>query len=329
MNLERRQASAMDLSARPLQYFAAVARDASFSRAAERLNVAQPSLSAQIRELERRLGFRLFERSSRKVELTREGRLFLPEALRMIAEASRLNRAARDIRQNDLRIGAALYTVLIPERTALIEAFLKSRPGVTVDISNRDQLYLFNALRRGDMDLALAIGMTGKAGVEFDLGAGAISEIVVPELFERLDIAERPIMLAVPATSPLASHAIIPLEALEGVRIAMLGAYHGSELIDAIAAPLEAAGVELVVPPEGNAIAVERYGVLFGMPAISIGWFQSVLEAGPPIVRRPVAGLDVITRLALLRPRSQDRRPASDDFWAFAAGMAEQMRHRH
>ena len=318
MSLHSSEARLMDLSARPLQYFAAVARDASFSRAAERLNVAQPSLSAQIRELERRLGFRLFERSSRKVELTREGRLFLPEALRMIAEASRLNRAARDIRQNDLRIGAALYTVLIPERTALIEAFLKSRPGVTVDVSNRDQLHLFNALRRGDMDLALAIGMTGQAGVEFDMGARAISEIVVPEVFERLDIAERRTMLSVAAESPLARHDIIPMEALAGVRVAMLGAYHGSEMIDAIAAPLEAAGVELMVPPEGNAIAVERYGALFGMPAISIGWFEPVAGPAPPVVRRKVAGLDVITRLALLRPRGPDQRPAADDFWSFA-----------
>src|ERR1700759_2145344 len=109
----------VDLEAKPLQYFAAVARERSFSRAAGKLNVSQPSLSAQGRELERGLGFELFSRSSRHVELTREGRIFLPQAQQMIAEAARMNRAAKEIRQNELRVGAAIYSVLIPERVEL------------------------------------------------------------------------------------------------------------------------------------------------------------------------------------------------------------------
>ena len=96
---------AMDLDATPFRYFLTVAEERSFTRAAQLLHVSQPALSAQIREFERRLGFALFQRTSRRVELTAEGRLFLGNARRMVAEASWANQAAREIRDNELRIG--------------------------------------------------------------------------------------------------------------------------------------------------------------------------------------------------------------------------------
>jgi DNA-binding transcriptional LysR family regulator len=69
--------AAMDLDARPYRALVAIAQEHSFTRAAERLNLSQPALSAQIREFERRLGFALFERTSRSVALTAKGRLLL------------------------------------------------------------------------------------------------------------------------------------------------------------------------------------------------------------------------------------------------------------
>jgi len=106
----------MDLDATPYRIFVTVADELSFTRASALLNVSQPALSARIREFERRLGFALFARTSRRVELTVEGRLFLGNARRMVTEASWASQAAREIRDNDLRIGAPLYTMLIPKR---------------------------------------------------------------------------------------------------------------------------------------------------------------------------------------------------------------------
>lgn len=63
----------MDLDASPFRAFLAVAKHRSFTRAAHEMHISQPALSATIRELERRLGFLLFERTSRHVGLTREG----------------------------------------------------------------------------------------------------------------------------------------------------------------------------------------------------------------------------------------------------------------
>jgi DNA-binding transcriptional LysR family regulator len=310
----------MDLEARPLQYFTAVARENSFSRAAARLNVAQPSLSAQVRELERRLGFALFTRTSRHVELTREGRLFLPQALRMIAEASRMNRAAQEIRANELRIGAALYSVMIPERVELTDAFAAEHPDIALIISNLDQAHLFAALRRGDIDLALVIVLAAHTTEAVGGAIGPRSEIVLPPDFERLGILEKRIELLVPGESPLAQLDPIPLSALAAAPIAMLGAYHGAELIEAIAGPLEAAGAELVVPPESNAIAVERYGRGRRIPAISIGWFAFGAEPGAAdMVRRGVEGLDAGIELAVVRLPHPPARPAAQAFWEWAA----------
>src|SRR6476469_10066728 len=80
---------------RQLEYFLAIAEEGSFSRAAERLLVAQPSLSQQIGVLEAELGGTLLERMPRGVRLTMAGQNFLPEARAAISHANRARRAVR------------------------------------------------------------------------------------------------------------------------------------------------------------------------------------------------------------------------------------------
>lgn len=309
----------MDLDAKPLQYFAAVASEASFSRAAARLHVSQPSLSAQVRELERRLGFALFDRTSRRVELTREGRLFLPQALQMIAEAARMKRVAREIRENALHIAAAIYTVLIPERVALIEGFAEAFPDISLMVTNFDQSRAIAELRRGDIDLAVAIGLSEGFDLHGVPISGSRSEIVLPQDLERLTLQRKRVELLVPAEHALAGFDTIPSSALEGQRIVSLGDYHGAPLIDAIAGPLRDAGAHLVVPPEGNAISVERVGRRTRTPAVTIGWMHYADQPDEAdMVRRPVEGLDVMTELAVLRLPKATRRAAAEQFWAWA-----------
>jgi DNA-binding transcriptional LysR family regulator len=121
---------------RQLQYFVAVVEEGNFTRAAQRLFVAQPSLSKQLAALETELGGPLIERLSRGIRLTPSGRAFLPDARTAIRAAERAQRSARmahDLEAGELEIATVLSIAigLLPDS---IRALRAKHPGVLVDL---------------------------------------------------------------------------------------------------------------------------------------------------------------------------------------------------
>ncbi|HEY6498750.1 MAG TPA: LysR family transcriptional regulator [Streptosporangiaceae bacterium] len=143
---------------RRIQYFVAVAEEAHFGRAAQRLQMAQPPLSQQIRALESEMGVVLFHRTTRKVELTAAGERFLPRARAILAEVDDAVAEAAQVADGMLgRIaigftGSATYD-LLPSLVRVLRADL---PGIELDIHGEmltpDQVA---ALADGSLDLGL------------------------------------------------------------------------------------------------------------------------------------------------------------------------------
>lgn len=306
-----------EVDLRLLRTFVTLAEELNFRRAAERLNLTQPALSAQLRQLETRLGLALFDRSTRRVDLTTAGVSLLGPARALLAESNRFSDLAsqlRNRRRARLIFGAALYTLGIPERRMLVEALLEHSPDAPFTVTPQWQRNMARALLRDRADLALMLGVPVPA---FQWEAERTAEVVFPDTLRRLVLGDRRVALLVPRRSPLAAYDEIPPDELHGLDVAMLGPTHGSAIIGPIQNVLGRAGARLIVPPEPHGIGVERYGRQFQIPAVSLGWFGDETDVLEEMVRRPVKGLEIRSELALLRSAGRSH-PLTDIFWRVA-----------
>lgn len=142
---------------RHLRYFLAVAEDLSFRKAAVRLHLSQPALSAQIKALEDELKVKLLQRSTRSVSLTPAGRVFLDEARAVLNAAAQAEQRARTAEQGltgTLRVGliASIATVRLAD---VLRDFVQKFPGVQLSVFDLPSPEQMRRLRDGELDAAL------------------------------------------------------------------------------------------------------------------------------------------------------------------------------
>ncbi|MFK4226736.1 LysR family transcriptional regulator [Streptomyces sp. NPDC019890] len=142
-----------------LLYFVAVAETRHFTHAAERVHVSQPSLSQQIRALEKELGADLFSRARGNIALTDAGEALLPLARRILADADTARHEVQELaqlRRGRVRLGAtpSLCTGLLPD---VLRAFHRLHPGIQLLIEEGGSHDLVRELARGALDLALIV----------------------------------------------------------------------------------------------------------------------------------------------------------------------------
>lgn len=140
---------------RHLRYFVAVADTLSFTKGAQKLRLSQPSLTRQIKDLEERIGVRLFDRTKRRVSLTEEGKFFLTGAKRVLAHSAeivqavqRLNGRAR-LLMNIGYVANLFYSALPPS----LAAFQCSLPTVSINLFDMTCGDQFRALEDGKIDI--------------------------------------------------------------------------------------------------------------------------------------------------------------------------------
>src|SRR3954468_1961468 len=150
----------MDL--RQLEYFVAVAAEANFTRAADRVHITRSGVSPQSRQFERELGADLFDRSARMVRLTPAGAAALPHARTALAAAQAIRTACDDVNglvRGRLRIGMVTGCTVTPLFDALA-SFHRRHPRIEITLAEDNSDALLENVRGGHADIAL-VAMAG------------------------------------------------------------------------------------------------------------------------------------------------------------------------
>ncbi len=268
---------------RQVEYVLAVIEHGGFTRAAEALHVAQPTLSHGIRTLEQELGVDLFDRVGRGVRLSAAGRAFAPAARRARQDLAAARDAARDVaglEAGELSI-MALPTLVVDPLVAWVGAMRAAHPGVQVRIVEAEEATAVpTAVRDGLVDLGLA---------ELDdVGPPLVTEVAVDQ--ELLVIAPPGADLGATVTlSRLASLPVVATPAGTSTRRLLDRALEGVDATPTLAVeveqreailPLVLAGAGVSVVPPRIAEQARRAGAVVARP-------RPVLRRAIGVVRRP------------------------------------------
>lgn len=286
---------------RHLRYFVAIAEERSFTRAAERLWVAQPGLSVQIRRLEAELGVQLFDRRTRGVDLTEAGALFLERARAALAAAEIAGATGRDLETGvagSLKVGIATCAHW-GQTLGLLERFARERSGVELTVLECYGGTLWCELREGRLDALLAPAPFSSADLR------------------RIELGDEPWVAVMGTSHPLAGLGPLAAQHLHGERIAVTGYRDGAGYDRAIAELLDDFGVAAELIP--GAPRPELHGSVVAGEAIALT--TSPQNLPPGVVVRP---LDPGRRLSFnLLWRDEAPRAALGEFVRIAAGSLE------
>jgi len=209
-----------------MRYVTAVAEELHFGRAAERLMIAQPPLSQQIKKLEREIGVELFRRTKRRVELTDAGRVFVEEARRTLAQAELTVRAAQRAARGEIGrlmigyAGSAAHYVL----PRVLSRFRRHYPAVEIQLREMTTAEQIQALLGRRIDIGFVRPPVPEPGLDVT--------VLVEEQF----------LTVLPRNHRLARLRRVPLGRLSDERFILFPRHLGPRLYDPIVAACQRAG---------------------------------------------------------------------------------------
>lgn len=289
----------MPLDTRQLRYFIAVAEELHFTRAAERLGIAPPSLTQQIQSLERMLGAVLFHRTKRTVELSDAGLLFLEEArtaLRQVERAETVGRRAGRGEMGVVEIGIVTTAIYTDVLSSTILAFRAKQPNVDVRVREIEMKVVLRELEEERIDI-------GFVRPPINYGPGLTD----------LTLMREPIVLALPANHPAARRKTIDPSVLADTPFITadhgIGISYWQHTID-------------FGKRGGYTPRIDTYGrnlfAVVGLVALGLG--VAVVPASmskclrlPGLAYRPMSGTPIISELAAAFRRNE-RGPAARAF---------------
>jgi DNA-binding transcriptional LysR family regulator len=271
---------------RQLQYLVAVAEEASFTRAAQRVHISQSGVSAQVRQLEHELGAELFDRSARAATLTRAGEAALGHAREALAAAAAMRQAVDDVKgllRGRLTVGMVTACTITGLFDAL-DAFHRAHPGVVVTLLEHSSAELTAQVRAGTIDLAL-IGAAGEA----------------PAGLAALPIVSERLVAAFPAVPPpsAAPTAVPSLTLGDLARLPLICMPAGTGIRAAFDQACAAGGHQVRVALEASAASVLADLAARGL-GVAILSESMAAAAGGRLRAVPIAGCDTPALLALI-----------------------------
>jgi DNA-binding transcriptional LysR family regulator len=256
---------------RHLRYLVAVAEELHFGRAALRLNVSQPPLSQQIRQLEGELGVELFQRNKREVRLTDAGRRIVAEAYRVLGQVDHFAMVAAHVGGGEIgRLSVGVPGGISEALVGTLRRLATHYPGVHIELQYMTTGTQVEALREG----RIAVGFLNLPVLEPSLALETIRS--------------EPLCLALPPGHELTHHARIPVEALADLPIIFFLRRVTPGLHDIITGMCRNAGVTLNVAHEVDSIVgaltlvSAGLGCSFCTPSVQRLW--------PKLAFRPLAG---------------------------------------
>jgi LysR family hydrogen peroxide-inducible transcriptional activator len=279
-----------------LVYLVAVAEEASFSRAAERVGVAQPSLSQQIRKLEDELGTPLFDRLPRRVVPTAAGERLLGHARRVLAELADARRGLADAAGTvcgSLTVGAipTIAPYLLPQA---LRRFAADHPDVRVEVVEDVTARLLAMVERGDLDVAVMSDADGGPTVHVE------------------PIGAEPLHVLLPADHPLAKRKSVPWPLLADERFLALQEMHC--LSGQVAHVCQRRQVRPPVVMRGVQLSTLAEMVSAGLGVSVVPAMMARLDACPTRVTRPFATDPPARRICLARSLLRYRTRAARAF---------------
>ena len=275
----------MNLSTRQLRGFVALAEQRSFTRAASLAHLSQPAFSALIRSLEEALGQRLFDRSTRHVELTAEGRDFEASARRVLAEidaalAGALDYSARRRGRVSIALLPSLAAGWLP---AVLAEFRAACPGIELEVADVLSEACIEQVHSGKADFALAATRAETPELRAELFCSDGFHLVCPLGHALADAVQLRVR-------DLAAFAFIHLSRTSSVR----------QYLDAAVHPLQMNAL-MEVDQLATVMGMVRAGLgISVVPSLTLFHFQH-----PAIVTRPLAWPGLTRRIYLVRRRDR------------------------
>lgn len=267
----------MDMELRQLEYFIAVAEEANFTRAAERVHISQSGVSAQVRQLERDLGATLIDRSGRTAGLTAAGEAALEHARAVLASVSAVRQAVDDV--NELIRGRLVVGMVsagvVPTFFDALAAFHRAHPGVEIALVEDNSDRLVERVRSGALDLAL-VATAGTA----------------PPGLDALTIISDALVAAVPIGHPLARRGRVTLAEISAHPLVCLP--EGTGIRTAFDEACAAKGVQVGISLQASApdavagLAIRGLGVAILAASMAAGYKDRLKALALDDVEAPV-----------------------------------------